>query len=297
MHDNICVAGGRICWRCSPLRCWNVRHVCSSRSAFCAARTLCIHLTWLECVRMLLLLLLCCPSPPSCPALQVFMYTMYNSPAPALRDLTDFYRSELNTKTIQVGGWMDCLCLQSIVLSAGRSCSCQHGIAHRVACLAHFCAAMTTSPCRPAVLLQFVPGPDNNTLTLIRLLSDGWDLCEYRYGAHRACWHSTHEQSGAATAVIAVRQALVPASHAHSAFLCHFVLRLAQRLCFLCCAPCAAVPVVRAVRSLCRVCRQHSQELRGPQAPTASSGLCDAKVPRRSAGVCSGGLQRLCGEH
>jgi hypothetical protein len=33
---------------------------------------------------------------------QVFMYTMFNSPAPALRDLTDFYRTELSTSVIQV---------------------------------------------------------------------------------------------------------------------------------------------------------------------------------------------------
>lgn len=33
---------------------------------------------------------------------QVFMYTMFNSPAPALRDLTEFYRTDLDTKTIQV---------------------------------------------------------------------------------------------------------------------------------------------------------------------------------------------------
>jgi hypothetical protein len=29
--------------------------------------------------------------------------TMFNSPAPALRDLTEFYRTELDTQTIQVG--------------------------------------------------------------------------------------------------------------------------------------------------------------------------------------------------
>ncbi len=33
---------------------------------------------------------------------QVFMYTMFNSPAPALRELTSFYRADLNTTVIQV---------------------------------------------------------------------------------------------------------------------------------------------------------------------------------------------------
>lgn len=33
---------------------------------------------------------------------QVFMYTMFNSPAPALQDLTSFYRDDLNTSIIQV---------------------------------------------------------------------------------------------------------------------------------------------------------------------------------------------------
>jgi hypothetical protein len=33
---------------------------------------------------------------------QVFMYTMFNSPAPALRELTSFYRTDLNASVIQV---------------------------------------------------------------------------------------------------------------------------------------------------------------------------------------------------
>jgi len=47
---------------------------------------------------------------------QVFMYTMFNSPAPALRDLTEFYRADLNTKVIQVGVFLSsCLPVDALV--------------------------------------------------------------------------------------------------------------------------------------------------------------------------------------
>lgn len=43
-----------------------------------------------------------CPASTARNTTQIFMYTLFNSPAPALRELTEFYRTDLDTKTIQV---------------------------------------------------------------------------------------------------------------------------------------------------------------------------------------------------
>jgi hypothetical protein len=92
---------------------------------------------------------------------QVFMYTMFNSPAPALRDLTSFYRDDLNTSIIQVNTawvmlmgkspWRGCyvgLCCVRATLFGGASsaehvaCTCRArqlgrrcgGMVHPVSC-------------------------------------------------------------------------------------------------------------------------------------------------------------------
>lgn len=136
----------------------------------------------------------------------IFMYTMYNSNAPSLRQLAEFMKTDLGFKQLEVGrGWLAAGCGGRGREGAG-SFFCCGGCSRDVMlpCLwrsrtslwvagvvrfgtRSYCICFLSVACLNAnpvmtvgllflLCLQFMAGPGNDTMTIKRLLSKSWQF-------------------------------------------------------------------------------------------------------------------------
>jgi hypothetical protein len=122
----------------------------------------------------------------------IFMYTMYQSSAPSLRQLASFMRTDLEFKQLEVRGfashWVRSIFSDCGSIDGVLGCSSTH-------CMVQLAGTRTIPPGRLSLrracelwlpiglslrglsfLLQFGVGPGNDTMTIKRLLSRSWQF-------------------------------------------------------------------------------------------------------------------------